>query len=114
MQFVGRQGGGPCHPRLACCSVALELGCHDCRIPQVKGHPHMLQHMKMSQMMQGLRRPGMPKTFQMSQSFAIHEVGKALVATVMRQDRERQGLKPRLERVERVSMVPRGRCSPSH
>ena len=62
-------------------------------------------------MVQGLRRPGMPKTFQMSQSFAIHEVGKALVATVMRQDRERQGLKPRLERVERVSMVPRGRCA---
>ena len=53
----------------------------------------------------------MPKTFQMSQSFAVHEVGKALVATVMRQDRERQGLKPRLERVERVSMVPRGRWS---
>ena len=24
---------------------------------------------------------------------------------------ERQGLKPRLERVERVSMVPRGRCA---
>lgn len=52
----------------------------------------------------------MPKTFQMSRSFAIHEVGKALVATVMRLDRERQGLKRRLERVERVSMVPRGRC----
>ena len=55
----------------------------------------------------------MPKTFQMSQSFAVHEVGKALVATVMRLDRERQGLKPRLERVERVSMVPRGRCAQS-
>lgn len=63
-------------------------------------------------MVQGLRRPGMPKSFQMSQAFAIHEVGKALVATVMRLDRERLGLKPRLERVERVSMVPRGRCGP--
>ena len=52
----------------------------------------------------------MQKTYQMSRSFAIHEVGKALVATVLRLNRERQGLKPRLERVERVSMVPRGRC----
>ena len=61
---------------------------------------------------QGLRRPGMPKSFSISRSFAIHEAGKALVATVLRQDRERQGLKPRLERVERVSMVPRGRQAP--
>ena len=68
-----------------------------------------VQNMK-GDMMQGLRRPGMQKTYQMSKSFAIHEVGKALVATVLRLNRERQGLKPRLERVERVSMVPRGRC----
>ena len=61
---------------------------------------------------QGLRRPGMPKTFSISRSFAIHEAGKALVATVLRLNRERQGLKPRLERVERVSMVPRGRRAP--
>ena len=54
----------------------------------------------------------MPKTFSISRSFAIHEAGKALVATVLRLDRERQGLKPRLERVERVSMVPRGRRAP--
>ena len=47
-----------------------------------------------------------------SKQFAIHEMGKALVATVVRQARESQGLKPRLERVERVSMVPRGRCAP--
>jgi len=61
-------------------------------------------------MMQGLRRPGMQKTYRMSRTFAIHEAGKALVATVLRLNREQQGLKPRLERVERVSMVPRGRC----
>ena len=54
----------------------------------------------------------MPKTFSISRSFAIHEAGKALVATVLRLTRERQGLKPRLERVERVSMVPRGRRAP--
>jgi hypothetical protein len=53
----------------------------------------------------------MPKTFRVSGQFAAHEVGKALVATVLRQARELQGLKPRLERVERVSMVPRGRCA---
>ncbi len=61
---------------------------------------------------QGLRRPSMPATFRVSKQFAIHEMGKALVATVARQARESQGLKPRLERVERVSMVPRGRCAP--
>lgn len=54
----------------------------------------------------------MPATFRVSQQFAIHEMGKALVATVLRQAREAQGLKPRLERVERVSIVPRGRCAP--
>ena len=54
----------------------------------------------------------MPKTFSISRSFAIHEAGKALVATVLRLTRERQGLKPRLERVERISMVPRGRRAP--
>lgn len=62
---------------------------------------------------QGLRRPSMPATFRVSRQFAIHEMGKALVATVMRQARESEGLKPRLERVERVSMVPRGRCARS-
>ena len=51
----------------------------------------------------------MPRDFKICKAFAIHEVGKALVATVMRLDREHQGLRPRLERVERVSMVPRGR-----
>ena len=51
----------------------------------------------------------MPRDFKICKAFAIHEAGKALVATVLRLDRERQGLRPRLERVERVSMVPRGR-----
>ena len=59
---------------------------------------------------QGLRRPAMPATFRVAAQFAIHEMGKALVATVLRKAREAEGLKPRLERVERVSMVPRGRC----
>ncbi|KAK9909403.1 hypothetical protein WJX75_001741 [Coccomyxa subellipsoidea] len=63
----------------------------------------------MDRILQGLRRPSMPVTFRVSKQFAIHEMGKALVATVVRQARESQGLKPRLERVERVSMVPRGR-----
>ena len=53
----------------------------------------------------------MPATFRVSKQFAIHEMGKALVATVLRQTREAEGLKPRLERVERVSIVPRGRCA---
>ncbi|CAL8467968.1 g7506 [Coccomyxa elongata] len=63
----------------------------------------------MDRILQGLRRPSMPATFRVSKQFAIHEMGKALVATVLRQAREAQGLKPRLERVERVSIVPRGR-----
>ena len=40
----------------------------------------------------------------MKHAMAVHEAGKALMASVLRQ---RTG---RLERVERVSMVPRGRC----
>jgi hypothetical protein len=47
-----------------------------------------------------------------AKQFAIHEFGKALMATLLRQSRATQGLRPRLERVERVSMVPRGRCAP--
>jgi hypothetical protein len=58
---------------------------------------------------QGLKRPGLQKEYRVTTQFAIHEFGKALVATVLRKAREAQGLRPRLERIERVSMVPRGR-----
>ena len=42
----------------------------------------------------------------MKRALAVHEAGKALVATLLR---ARSGF---LERVERVSMVPRGQCVP--
>ena len=42
----------------------------------------------------------------MKRALAVHEAGKALVATLLR---ARSGF---LERVERVSMVPRGQCAP--
>ena len=73
---------------------------------------HPLLFLYHSVFLQGLRRPSMPKSFRVSGQFAAHEVGKALVATVLRRAREDAGLRPRLERVERVSMVPRGRCAP--
>lgn len=50
-----------------------------------------------------MRRPPLPDRLPVKRAMAVHEVGKALVASVLR---ERTG---RLEKVERVSMVPRGR-----
>ena len=41
----------------------------------------------------------------MKKAFAVHECGKAMVATVLRQQ------SGRMEQVERVSMVPRGRSA---
>ena len=55
---------------------------------------------------QGVRRPPLPDRLPIKRVFAVHEVGKGLVATVLRQ---RTG---RLEKVERVSIVPRGRWVP--
>jgi len=50
-----------------------------------------------------VRRPPLPDRLAVKRAMAVHEAGKALMACVLRQ---RTG---RLERVERVSMVPRGR-----
>ena len=61
---------------------------------------------------QGVRRPALPDRMRQKYRFAVHEVGKALVATVLRAAEVDAGRRPRLERVERVSMVPRGRCAP--
>ncbi|KAK9845482.1 hypothetical protein WJX81_007602 [Elliptochloris bilobata] len=62
----------------------------------------------MDRILQGVRRPGLPDRMRQKYRFAVHEVGKALVATVLRAREQRAGRRPRLERVERVSMVPRG------
>ena len=61
---------------------------------------------------QGVRRPGLPDRMRQKYRFAVHEVGRALVASVLRAKEVEAGRRPRLERVERVSMVPRGRCAP--
>ncbi len=55
--------------------------------------------------MQGVRRPALPDYLEVRKCFAVHECGKALVATVLR---DQTG---RLEQVERVSVVPRGRSA---
>ena len=52
---------------------------------------------------QGIRRMPLPDRLPVKRAMAVHESGKALVASLLRQ---RTG---RLEKVERVSMVPRGR-----
>lgn len=52
---------------------------------------------------QGVRRPPLPDRLVVKRALAAHEAGKGLVATLLRQ---RTGF---LERIERVSMVPRGR-----
>lgn len=59
--------------------------------------------------MQGVRRPALPDYLQAKQAMALHEAGRALVATVLRKAQLDQGLPPRLERVERVTVVARGR-----
>ena len=56
-------------------------------------------------MLQGVRRPPLPDYLEVKKCFAVHECGKALVATILR---EQTG---RLEQVERVSVVPRGRSA---
>ena len=45
----------------------------------------------------------------MRRRFAIHETGKALVASLLRRADIAAGQRPQLERIERVSMIPRGR-----
>lgn len=57
----------------------------------------------MDRILQGVRRPPLPDYLEVKKCFAVHECGKALVATILR---EQTG---RLEQVERVSVVPRGR-----
>ena len=57
--------------------------------------------------MQGVRRPPLPDYLEVRKCFAVHECGKALVATILR---DQTG---RLEQVERVSIVPRGRSAPA-
>lgn len=63
-------------------------------------HPNAHVH---SSFLQGVRRPPLPDYLQVRKYFAVHECGKALVATKLRQQTGR------LEQVERVSIVPRGR-----
>ena len=64
----------------------------------------------MSRLWQGVRRPGLPPYLRVRYSMALHEAGRALVATILRRRQLQAGLPPRLERVERVSIVARGRC----
>lgn len=45
----------------------------------------------------------MPDYMMIKKALGVHEIGKALVATVLRQQTGR------LEEVERISIVPRGR-----
>jgi hypothetical protein len=55
--------------------------------------------------LQGVRRPPLPDQLGVKRALATHEAGKGLVATLLR---ARTGF---LERIERVSMVPRGGCA---
>ena len=53
--------------------------------------------------LQGIRRPSLPDRFAIKKSMAVHEAGTAIVATLLHQESKR------IEPVERVSIVPRGR-----
>ena len=63
---------------------------------------------------QGIKRPGLPKRMHMRYRIAVHETGKALLATVLRRRYLEAGRKPHLEAVERVTILGRGRCVHSH
>lgn len=54
--------------------------------------------------LQGVRRPALPDYMHVKRAFAVHECGKAIIATALRQQTGR------MEHVERVSIIPRGRC----
>ncbi|KAI3430488.1 hypothetical protein D9Q98_005083 [Chlorella vulgaris] len=51
---------------------------------------------------QGIRRPSLPDQFAVKRIMATHEVGNALMATLLHRQHKR------IEAVERVSLVPRG------
>jgi ATP-dependent Zn protease len=53
---------------------------------------------------QGIRRPGLPRGYAVRHAMAVHECGTAVLATLLHR------AAGRVERVERVSLVPRGRC----
>lgn len=53
--------------------------------------------------LQGIRRPSLPDRFKIKRSMAIHEAGTAIIATMLHDASQR------IEPVERVSIVPRGR-----
>eukprot|EP01025_Chloroclados_australasicus_P045036 TRINITY_DN4911_c0_g1_i2.p2 TRINITY_DN4911_c0_g1~~TRINITY_DN4911_c0_g1_i2.p2 ORF type:complete len:410 (-),score=64.61 TRINITY_DN4911_c0_g1_i2:227-1456(-) len=53
-------------------------------------------------MLQGIRRPSLPQTFKSRKIIATHEIGRAIVATVLYERNKR------IEQVDRVSVVPRG------
>ena len=53
--------------------------------------------------LQGIRRPSLPDRFAIKKSMAVHEAGTAIVATLLHEESKR------IEPVERVSIVPRGR-----
>jgi hypothetical protein len=54
-----------------------------------------------------VRRPPLPDRLGVKRALAVHEAGKGLVATLLRARTQY------LERIERVSMVPRGGCVPA-
>lgn len=79
----------------------LLVSCHPSTPPSApRLHPNAHVH---SSILQGVRRPALPDYLEVRKYFAVHECGKALVATKLRQQTGR------LEQVERVSIVPRGR-----
>ncbi|KAI7845492.1 hypothetical protein COHA_001038 [Chlorella ohadii] len=52
--------------------------------------------------LQGIRRPSLPDSFGIKKNLAAHEIGTAIVATLLHRQHKR------VEAVERVSLVPRG------
>jgi cell division protease FtsH len=53
--------------------------------------------------LQGIRRPSLPDRFPIRRAMAVHEAGTAIIATLLHKATQR------IEAVERVSLVPRGR-----
>ena len=61
---------------------------------------------------QGIVRSGLREGLPSRRCMAIHEAGRALTATLLRQQALQAGAMPKLEAVERVSIIPRGRSAP--
>lgn len=58
--------------------------------------------------LQGISQPGLPERMQIRRWLTVYEAGRALVATALRRRCLKEGRRPHVEAVQRVTILPRG------